>query len=253
MERHAAWQKIFFGQISRPIFKPHAKRFSRSGERATQRHDLPPILLNPDVLNSSTIPILLFEAKLLYESYQPQTCDSTQILRIWDPRGRLNRASRAKIPKSDENPSCAKTFAGGFLETLASLEHRAWQKRFFKQISRPIFNFISNEFLDPENEAFKGRKCHRFPRSKTTCILPLFRYHSSKQSCSASHINHRRATAPDFVHLRPPWTPKSGLSSENLDIWRKPITQENLSTRFSLDPGFAWTRRLAQNILQIII
>ena len=95
----------YLGQFlisSQTIFK--IQRTSRS------KTPIAPKVLNPDVLNSSTVPILLFEARLLNESHEPRDVRQHPILWIWDLRRRPNRASRAKISKSAENLSCAKNF-----------------------------------------------------------------------------------------------------------------------------------------------
>ena len=79
--------------------------------------------------------------------------------------------------KIDHRPkSFLQDFSKPWLRTNTALG-----RKYSSDNIQSIFNFISNEFLDPENEPFKDPICHTSPRSQTTCIPPQFRYYSSRR------------------------------------------------------------------------
>ena len=154
------------------------------------------------------------------------------------------------MTKSDKNPPMTKTdFSGPCLRRSIPLGRKYSSNDY---LARFQFAHQTN-FRIPRTSSPKTRLAtHSFePRRAEFLHCSVI----TLRSKAALRViwTQRRATAPDFENLRPPQTPKSGLSNQNPKIWRKPITHQNLWTRISLDPGFAWTRRLAENILQMII
>ena len=95
--------------------------------------------------------------------------------------------------------------------------HTTWQKIFFKRISKLILNFISNEFVNPENEPSKDTTCHtsRGPRRVNSSTVAILFFEAKLLYESLQPLT---CDSPDFVNLRPPLTPKSGLSSQNPEI-----------------------------------
>ena len=170
------------------------------------------------MLNSSTVPLSLFEAKLLYESYQPETCDSTRFCEFKTPAdaqiGPLEPKSRNLTKTHHMQKSFLTEFSEPNLWRDTPLGRKCSSNNYLG-----LFLISSKTNFRIRRTSHSKTRLATHPRApRRRCIPPLFRYYSSKQGCSTSHVKLKRATAPDFANLRRPWTPKSGLSSQNPEI-----------------------------------
>ena len=78
---HRAWHKIFFKELSRTVFNVIENEFQDpENERFKDPTGHTPAV--PDVLNSTPVSLLLFEAELLYESCEQPDVRQHPILRF---------------------------------------------------------------------------------------------------------------------------------------------------------------------------